>query len=72
MAKHPHRLNVLASGSCDGELRVWNLADKSCMHASQLHTCHHRRRQRKPHGHRGFVRGVCFAPNSETVITVCC
>ena len=50
LAKHTSHLNVLFSGSCDGEVKIWNLATRKCL-MSQV-------------AHEGFVRGICT--NSAT------
>ena len=44
MCKHPTKLSVLLSGSCDGEVRIWNLASRDCTWSFV--------------GHEGFVRGI--------------
>ena len=31
LALHPSRLSLLASTSCDGEIRLWNLATRKCL-----------------------------------------
>ena len=54
LAKHPRQLSVLISGACDGELRVWNLQQSSCIYTVQAHT--------------GFVRGVCMG--TDNIISV--
>jgi WD40 repeat protein len=44
MSKNPKRLNILASGACDGEFRVWQLSGRKCLlavenaHAVSRHT----------------------------------
>ena len=38
LAKHPTQLSILFSGACDGELRVWNLQQNTCIHSVQAHT----------------------------------
>ncbi|XP_072266907.1 DDB1- and CUL4-associated factor 13 [Pyxicephalus adspersus] len=45
MAKHPKSLSTLFSGSCDGEVKIWNLASQKCTRTIQAH--------------EGFVRGLC-------------
>ena len=45
LAKHPTQLGVLFSGSCDGEIKIWNLSHRKCLQ-TQL-------------AHDGFVRGIC-------------
>eukprot|EP00128_Syssomonas_multiformis_P011557 Colp12_sorted_trinity150504_noHs@6414 len=56
LAKHPHRLNCLLSGACDGEVRIWNLSNKETNYSINAH--------------RGFVRGVCVSPLGDYFITV--
>lgn len=45
MAKHPTSLATLLSGSCDGEVKMWNLTKRECTRTLQAH--------------EGFVRGMC-------------
>ncbi|KAI9361252.1 WD40-repeat-containing domain protein [Zopfochytrium polystomum] len=52
MAKHPTQLTALASGSADGEIRLWSLQQQETRWSAI--------------GHRGFVRGVCFVPNTPS------
>lgn len=49
--KHPLQLNMLLSGSCDGEIKVWNLTSRKC---EQTYTAH-----------EGFVRGICMNPQAN-------
>eukprot|EP01128_Nolandella_sp_AFSM9_P008651 TRINITY_DN5342_c0_g1_i1.p1 TRINITY_DN5342_c0_g1~~TRINITY_DN5342_c0_g1_i1.p1 ORF type:complete len:488 (+),score=67.41 TRINITY_DN5342_c0_g1_i1:90-1466(+) len=51
--RHPTRLSMLASGACDGEIRVWNVATKKSIVAYRAH--------------KGFVRGLCFTENGESL-----
>ncbi|KAM3872823.1 DDB1- and CUL4-associated factor 13 [Diretmus argenteus] len=44
MAKHTKSLSTLLSGSCDGEVKVWNLTKRECVRTLQAH--------------EGFVRGM--------------
>ncbi|KAL0984913.1 hypothetical protein UPYG_G00150380 [Umbra pygmaea] len=37
MAKHPKSLSTMLSGSCDGELKVWNLTKRECVRTLQAH-----------------------------------
>ncbi|XP_071109371.1 DDB1- and CUL4-associated factor 13-like [Haliotis cracherodii] len=48
LCKHPSSISTLLSGSCDGEVRVWNLAKRDCATTIQAHEgfvhgldCHH-------------------------------
>ena len=45
MAKHSTRLSCIISGSCDGEIRVWNIASGNCNLSIKA-------------SHQGFVRGL--------------
>eukprot|EP00040_Diaphanoeca_grandis_P005438 m.32831 g.32831 ORF g.32831 m.32831 type:complete len:451 (-) comp16707_c0_seq1:116-1468(-) len=56
LAKHPTKLTRLLSGSCDGELRLWDLSSKKCLHVAKLH--------------QGFVQGVCMTPDGNHYVTV--
>ncbi|KAL5013606.1 hypothetical protein ScPMuIL_007876 [Solemya velum] len=55
MSKHPTSLSLLLSGACDGEIRIWNLAQRSCVKTFQAH--------------EGFVRGMCFHPDGNNFLT---
>lgn len=56
LAKHPKRLSVLISGAFDGEVRVWDIAQRKCM--------------REFIAHNGIVRGVVYAANGDVFYTV--
>ena len=45
----------MCSGSCDGEIRIWNLAKQECFQAIQAHT--------------GFVRGLCMNHDGTVFIS---
>jgi DDB1- and CUL4-associated factor 13 len=49
------QLRFLASGACDGELRLWDLSRRSTVWHSRAHT--------------GFVNGVCSSPSGELLIS---
>jgi len=51
MTKHPKQLSLMLSGACDGEVKVWNLPKRKCMHTLKAHD--------------GFVRGMCFHPSGD-------
>ena len=55
MAKNPKVLNTLASGACDGELRVWNLSGQSCAYSKMAH--------------KGFVRGLAWTADGSRVLS---
>jgi WD repeat and SOF domain-containing protein 1 len=48
LARHPRSLATLASGACDGEIKVWNLSGRK----AQLSV---------PRAHEGFVRGLTIS-----------
>lgn len=55
LAKHPKRLAVLASGAFDGEIRVWDLAQKTC--------------NRNFIAHEGWVRYINYTPDGDTFVS---
>lgn len=56
LSKHPKKLSVLLSGSCDGEIRIWSLARQECISAIAAHT--------------GFVRGLCTNTEGTSFVSV--
>ena len=56
MCKHPKRLSYLLSGSCDGEVKIWNLASQECAYTVAAHV--------------GFVRGLCMSPEGANIVSV--
>lgn len=56
LCKHPKSLSIVLSGSCDGEVRIWNLATRECVKSLPAHS--------------GFVRGLCLAPDGASFFTV--
>jgi WD repeat and SOF domain-containing protein 1 len=55
MAKSPKFLTRLASGSADGELRLWDLSSQTSVWSKV--------------GHEKFIKGVCFVPNEEALLS---
>nr|CAG4638403.1 EOG090X04WU [Cyclestheria hislopi] len=55
LERHPDHLSWLYSGACDGELRLWDVANRKLLGTVQAHD--------------GFVRGVAFGANSSTFFT---
>lgn len=53
MARHPTDIKLLASGSADGEVRLWNLANRRCV-------------WRQPAAHSSFLRGLAFLQTDDT------
>ena len=56
LSKHPKQLSILLSGSCDGEIRIWNLARQECLTSVSAHS--------------GFVRGLCMNTDGTTFVSV--
>jgi WD repeat and SOF domain-containing protein 1 len=55
MAKNPKVLNTLASGACDGELRVWHLSGQTCAFSAMAH--------------KGFVRGLAWSSDGARLLS---
>jgi len=53
--KHSTSLSLLLSGSCDGEVRLWNLAERRCVSAIQAHD--------------GLVQGICTVPDGSSFLS---
>ncbi|CAG8443570.1 6187_t:CDS:2 [Acaulospora morrowiae] len=51
MAKHPKKLTTIISGSGDGELRIWDLSERTTVW--------------KVAGHKSIVKGVCCGPRND-------
>ncbi|CAF1123687.1 unnamed protein product [Adineta ricciae] len=56
ITKHSTQLSLLLSGSCDGEIKIWNVAQRVC--------------QGTIPAHNGFVRGICVMPDGEAFYSV--
>ncbi|CAL1279068.1 unnamed protein product [Larinioides sclopetarius] len=56
MIKHTTSLSLMLSGSDDGEVRMWNLATRKCLHSVQAHD--------------GMVRGLCMPGSGDRLISV--
>ncbi|XP_064540660.1 DDB1- and CUL4-associated factor 13 [Drosophila montana] len=54
--KHPKLLSTLATGAYDGEVRIWDLANRTSVRSFVAHD--------------GFVRGIAYARNGERLFTV--
>ncbi|CAH1772969.1 unnamed protein product [Owenia fusiformis] len=52
MSSHPSSLSTILSGACDGEIRQWDLAKRTCT--------------RTINAHEGFVRGLTVTPSAES------
>ncbi len=58
MARDMSDLKMVASGSADGEVRVWNLASRKCVWSADAHP-------------GSFVKGVGFIPNRSGQFLSC-
>uniref|UniRef100_H2Z0S1 Sof1-like protein domain-containing protein n=1 Tax=Ciona savignyi TaxID=51511 RepID=H2Z0S1_CIOSA len=56
MCRHRKKLSSIFSGSCDGEIRQWNLTNRQCIRTLQ--------------GHTGFVRGLTCSADGNMFISV--
>ncbi|KAG1671946.1 DDB1- and CUL4-associated factor 13 [Nymphon striatum] len=56
LKKHPKSISTLLSGSCDGEIKQWNLAERKCKRTIQAHT--------------GIIRGLAFNPSGSQFYSV--
>ncbi|KAL2717438.1 DDB1- and CUL4-associated factor 13 [Vespula squamosa] len=56
VCKHPMRLSVLLSGAFDGELKMWNLSNRTC--------------ERSFLAHDGILRGIIFVPSGQHFLTI--
>ncbi|XP_011502121.1 PREDICTED: DDB1- and CUL4-associated factor 13 [Ceratosolen solmsi marchali] len=56
MCKHPGKLQVLLSGAYDGEVRIWNLPQRTCEYNFLAHD--------------GVLRGIAFLSGAEHFITI--
>ena len=56
MMKHPLSLSTIISGSCDGEVRLWNLPTRKCV--------------RKINAYSSIVRGICAPQHGQYFFTI--
>ncbi|XP_076297533.1 DDB1- and CUL4-associated factor 13 [Lasioglossum baleicum] len=56
LCKHPSELSTLVSGAFDGEVKVWNITQKTC--------------ERTFLAHDGIIRGIVYSINASHIITV--
>ena len=56
MAKHPQQLTTIASGSGDGEIKLWSLSSQSCSWSQKAH--------------KGFVHGITFSSKTGHFVSV--
>lgn len=57
LCKHPSQLSILLSGSCDGEIKIWNLTERKSLQTYVAHD--------------GFVRGICMSNLDPTMFFSC-
>lgn len=56
IAKHPKQLSILITGAYDGEIRVWDLPQQTCL--------------RNFVAHDGVVRGITYSNDAQNFVTV--
>ena len=56
MCQHSQQLSSFLSGSCDGEIKLWDLARQECVSTIVAHS--------------GFVRGLCMNQEGDRFISV--
>lgn len=56
MMKSPFSLSTLLSGSCDGQIKIWNLVDRKCARTIAAHS--------------GIVRGLCASTSNDKFLSV--
>lgn len=56
VCKHPERLSIFLSGAFDGEIKIWNLPQRTC--------------EKTILAHDGIIRGITFAEETEHFISV--
>ncbi|XP_076752652.1 DDB1- and CUL4-associated factor 13 [Xylocopa sonorina] len=56
LCKHPSQLSILLSGAFDGEIKVWNIPQRTC--------------KRTFLAHDGIIRGIAFNATHEHFITI--
>lgn len=56
LCKHPNELRTILSGSFDGEVKVWNLTQRTCEGTFRAYDCP--------------VRGIAMIPDTDRFITV--
>jgi len=55
VSKHPGTISSIASAAADGEIRLWELSNRKCCGTWQ--------------GHDGVVRGLCYTPNGQRILS---
>eukprot|EP00708_Paratrimastix_pyriformis_P002103 GAFH01000842.1.p1 GENE.GAFH01000842.1~~GAFH01000842.1.p1 ORF type:complete len:583 (-),score=150.39 GAFH01000842.1:857-2605(-) len=55
LARHPKYLNISASGSCDGEIRIWNMQFRNPIVTLKAHS--------------NFVRGLAFSSDGSRMVS---
>ncbi|XP_053697742.1 DDB1- and CUL4-associated factor 13 [Sabethes cyaneus] len=56
LGKHPKSLSLLLSGSYDGEVKLWDVANRTCLQSIQAHD--------------GYVRGITFSNDGSRFFTI--
>jgi len=56
LRRHPKKVSTVASASCDGQIKLWNLLSKTCVKTFNAHS--------------GFVQGIAFNPRGTNLFSV--
>lgn len=56
LRRHPRQVSTIASGSCDGQIKLWNLLSKTCLKTFNAHG--------------GFVKGITFNSDGSNLFSV--
>jgi len=56
LRRHPKKVSVIASGCCDGQIKLWNLLSQTCTKTFDAHN--------------GFAKGIAFNPEGTNLFSV--
>jgi len=56
LIRNPQVISSVVSGSCDGQIKFWHLQKRTCLKTLSAHS--------------GFVRGLCFRPDGNHLLSV--
>jgi len=56
LRRHPNKVSLIASGACDGQIKLWNLLSRTCTKTLNAHS--------------GFVKGISFNPSGKKLFSV--
>jgi len=56
MSKHPNKLSIIISGACNGQIKLWNLANRKCIQTINAHN--------------SIVRNICVPTHGQYFFSV--